>query len=460
MPGVTPVQWGILQRLIDGIGPRPLTGPQAIALASAAGILLLAILVRAARRGILRRYFYGILPRYIIGQVFMAFALALVTLTAVLVLFTIVAKASELGATPGDMARLVPLIVPGTLPYTIPVAVLFAVSVVYGRIASDNEVVAVKAAGQGAMTVLLPSLLLGLALSGTLLVLSGGYIPRANRAAKVAVFRNLEDAFYKLLKKEREWPNKDWPFFIRVKDVQDKVLIGAYFMHRSTDPKAPNTFDLTVYAEKATIRFDTEQGVAHVYLVNSEIQGGANQPDVGLINREHLEMPFNRGKGKHALVPVQELTAPELVARQADRRQQISQERRRQAGAAALWIASGRLDLVAWPHIRSAAIDYSYWEQDLNKLETEKHTRIALAGGAFFFVLLGAPVGILFARRDFLSAFISCFVPIILIYYPLMLMGMNLGKEGILAPWLALLFGNAVLGVLAGFIALPPVLRH
>ena len=65
--------------------------------------------------------------------------------------------------------------------------------------------------------------------------------------------------------------------------------------------------------------------------------------------------------------------------------------------------------------------------------------RIALAGGSFFFVLLGAPVGILFARRDFLSAFITCFVPIILIYYPLMLLGMNLGKEGLLEPWLALL---------------------
>jgi lipopolysaccharide export system permease protein len=410
--------------------------------------------------GFLRRNVYGILPRYIIGQVLKAFTLALLTLSSVIVLFTLIAKAAELGATPGDIARLVPLIVPGTLPYTIPVALLFAVSVVYGRVASDNEVVAVKAAGLGAMTVLWPSLWLGLALSVTLFVLSGEFIPRANHAAKVAVFRNLEDAFYKLLKKEREWPNKDWPFFIRVKDVEDKTLIGAYFMHRSTDPKAPNTFDLTVYAEKATIRFDTERGVAHVYLVNSEIQGGANQPDVGLLNREHLELPFNRGKEKLPAVPVQELTTAELAARQADRLRLMSQERRRQSGAAALWIASGRLGLVDWPHIRAASSDYDYWRQDYKKLETEKHTRIALAGGAFFFVLLGAPVGILFARRDFLSAFISCFVPIILIYYPLMLMGMNLGKEGLLEPWLALLFGNAALALLAGFFALPPVLRH
>ena len=54
--------------------------------------------------------------------------------------------------------------------------------------------------------------------------------------------------------------------------------------------------------------------------------------------------------------------------------------------------------------------------------------------GSLLFVCLGAPVGILFAKRDFLSAFMTCFMPIIGLYYPLMLFGTNLGKEGLLAP--------------------------
>ena len=36
-----------------------------------------------------------------------------------------------------------------------------------------------------------------------------------------------------------------------------------------------------------------------------------------------------------------------------------------------------------------------------------------MAFGSLLFVILGAPVGILFAKRDFLSAFITCFLPII-----------------------------------------------
>ena len=93
------------------------------------------------------------------------------------------------------------------------------------------------------------------------------------------------------------------------------------------------------------------------------------------------------------------------------------------------------------------------------KTETEIQMRQAMAWGSLFFVFLGAPVGILFARRDFLSAFISCFMPIIIAYYPLMLFGVNLGKEGIIPPvfvWI----GNVVLWVVAIVWVRPPVMNH
>ena len=83
----------------------------------------------------------------------------------------------------------------------------------------------------------------------------------------------------------------------------------------------------------------------------------------------------------------------------------------------------------------------------------------AQAFGTLFFVFLGAPVGIIFAKRDFLSAFISCFMPIIIVYYPLMLLGVNMGKEDVLNPVVALWAGNVLLCVLALF-ALRPVIRH
>jgi lipopolysaccharide export system permease protein len=72
--------------------------------------------------------------------------------------------------------------------------------------------------------------------------------------------------------------------------------------------------------------------------------------------------------------------------------------------------------------------------------------------------MLGSPMGILFARRDFLSAFISCFIPIIVLYYPLVLAGINLGKEGVVGPWIVW-GGNLVLGILTYFV-LAPIEKH
>ena len=71
----------------------------------------------------------------------------------------------------------------------------------------------------------------------------------------------------------------------------------------------------------------------------------------------------------------------------------------------------------------------------------------------------GRPVGILFARRDFLSAFMTCFLPIIVIYYPLMLFGTNLSKEGHARADCVALDRQRAPGRLAGFV-LPSVVKH
>jgi lipopolysaccharide export system permease protein len=127
---------------------------------------------------------FGILQRYVSGEVFRSFALALTTLTAIFVLIMVMAEASKVGLSPMDILRLIPVAIPGTLPYSIPVSLLFAVTVVYGRIAADNEVIAIKTAGLSAWAVLWPAMALGAVLSGILLYVSGGWIPYAKSSGQ------------------------------------------------------------------------------------------------------------------------------------------------------------------------------------------------------------------------------------------------------------------------------------
>lgn len=409
----------------------------------------------------LRRYVYGILPRYIGGQVLKSFVMALLTLTGVIVLFMVMAEATRQGLAPGTVLRLIPYIIPGTLPYTIPVALLFAVTVVYGRIAGDNEVVAIKAAGQGIALVLMPSVIAGIVATAVLMGLSGEVIPRANHAFKSALFKDAEDTFYLLLKRDREVNHPKWPFFISVKDVQDKLLIGPTFKHRAKGATGSlMSYDFVVQAEAAVVRFNEQKRTIRVILKNAVMRG---RGQFSYAPRFEDEFPLTDRKGlANQDKKVQEMTQSEISRERAKVLRLIDTERKKQAVAASLLIAAGRIrggNGVKWPDVGDAYRDEVRWKRQACEFQTESHVRVALANGALVFVLLGAPVGLLFARRDFLSAFITCFVPIIVVYYPLVLAGINMGKEGIVGPWIVWA-GDAVLGVLAFGFAIPPVRKH
>ncbi len=145
----------------------------------------------------LRNLRFGILQRYVLGDVVRAFTLSLLTITAVFVLLTVMAKAASVGLGPLELLQLIPYMIPMSLPYTVPVSLLFAATVVYGRLAGDNEVIAVKTAGLSAMVLIWPSVLLALALSLTLSRLSSTFIPESNAAVKKLIYKNIEDLFYK-----------------------------------------------------------------------------------------------------------------------------------------------------------------------------------------------------------------------------------------------------------------------
>lgn len=407
---------------------------------------------------------FGILFRYVAGQVLRSLFLALATLTAIIVLVMVMAEATRQGLAPEVVVRLIPYVIPGTLPYTIPVALLFAVSVVYGRLAGDNEVIAVKAAGCSIWTVFNPTLIVAGALAVLLWAVSGEIVPRANAAFKLALFRDTEETFYMFLKRQGEFNNPRWPIFIGVKDVdiEKRVLISPTFKHRAKGATDPNTYDVTVQAERATVRFDLTRKPAVVVaeLIKPVMQGKGRYQSAPSFTFEYA-LPEDGGIMKPDQ-RVQEMTNRALDADATLTRRLLRTERSRHAVAAGLWIASGRLDQIYWPDLGNAYRNDARWKRKVFEIETEKHVRLALAIGPICFFFLGAPVGILFARRDFLSAFMTCFVPIIILYYPLVLAGVNMGKEGVLGVWSPAIvwLGDGVLLLLAALVAFPPVLKH
>ena len=87
------------------------------------------------------------LSLYVMVDLLRAFVMSLTVITVIFVLLVAVAEAIKQDLGLRQIVRFVPLVVPITLPYTVPAAVLFATSVVFGRLAADNEILAIKCSG-------------------------------------------------------------------------------------------------------------------------------------------------------------------------------------------------------------------------------------------------------------------------------------------------------------------------
>ena len=100
-------------------------------------------------------------------------------------------------------------------------------------------------------------------------------------------------------------------------------------------------------------------------------------------------------------------------------------------------------------HIGNLKAQKLHFTRELTSLNTELQMRPAIAVGCLCFVLVGCPVGIWFSKSDYLSAFITCFLPIVFIYYPLLLCGINLTHGGRVHPALTVWLCDVVMGVIA-----------
>lgn len=139
------------------------------------------------------------LPFTLTRSIFYELARLVLLATAVLVCVIAFAAAVKPLAdgklTGGDALRFIGFIIPPMLAYALPFAAGLASTLVYHRLATDNEMTAAQAGGISLRMLLLPALITGLFLSGVLALLNEQLIPRflqqATRLVTVNVPRYL-----------------------------------------------------------------------------------------------------------------------------------------------------------------------------------------------------------------------------------------------------------------------------
>jgi lipopolysaccharide export LptBFGC system permease protein LptF len=78
--------------------------------------------------------------------------------------------------------------------------------------------------------------------------------------------------------------------------------------------------------------------------------------------------------------------------------------------------------------------------------QSEFHFRNAGSATCFIFMLIGIPLGILARRGSFIVALAISFCIVLLVHYPLMMIGETLATDGYLAPWIAEWMANGAVG--------------
>jgi|OM-RGC.v1.003500267 lipopolysaccharide export system permease protein len=377
-----------------------------------------------------------LLQRYILVDLLKVFAVSAAGFTLLLVFAGVYVEAKEHGLGPMQILQILPFIIPTLLPFTIPTALLLTVCVVYGRLSGDQEIIAAKAAGIHIISVLWPAFLLGVVLSIFTLVITDQMIPWSMKRIQRTIAMAVEDIFFDVLKAQNQLNLRDQGLSITVMDVRDRTLYMPTFRYmRGNKP-------VTVQAKEARLRFDLDRDVVVMEFKDGYISlpDDANTRVRFRYDAREFPLPNRSQKAKS-----RDMTSREILAETRAMATGDATATRQLAIEAALILASGDFDRFGEKEFAVSRYQVDEERNRSMKLTTELHNRISMAFGCFFFVLVGAPFAVYMAKNQFLTSFLFCFVPILVVYYPLSMMAQNLSKVGKVDPSWAVWLPNGAL---------------
>ncbi len=389
------------------------------------------------------------LQKYVLGELIRVFLLVVSVLTILLVFLGAFSRASEDGLGIGEIFEILPYLVPSLLPFTIPATMLLTVTLVYGRIAADHEVTAAKAAGISAMSLLMPSFVMGIVLSLTSLLLTDQVIPWAMTSIDNRVAQMLENIFLDILRTHHIFQRRDPALTISVQDVEGRKLIQPTFHYT---PRGGQT--IHIFADEATLHFDMKKRVVQVTLVN--LNGVVPDHESFRGHEETWEFPLPEEPKK---LKARSRSIRELRESLNGISRDLEGLRAGRDVETAFALATGDFDRLDKADMLLYDADLIQRKEEIVQNHTEIHGRFALSASCFFFTLLGGPFSILQARRQVLTTFFMCFLPILTAYYPIVFLMMNQSKNDVVNPAWAMWVANALIVPVAWY-TMRRVLRH
>ena len=392
-----------------------------------------------------------LLTRYVLVELLKVFLLALTALTALIIIGGVVREAVVQSLPPAQVIWLIPYILPDALRISIPVTLLLAATTVYSRMSGSNEVVAIKAVGISPWVIVWPTLFVACLISFVTVWLNDLAVSWGRNGAQRVVIESVEEIAYSMLRTQKRYSSPS--FAINVRQVQGRKLIGpTVSLHAGSNSPA-----ITIRAEEAELHCDHREEVLRITLRNGtfDVEGNVSGrfPD----EREY-EVPLNRASRSTASPSASWLPLRRIPEETAKQQQIVEKLEEEMAAGAAYQMLRGDFDGLTSREWTSREARLTTERGQLCRLWTEPYRRWSAGFSCLCFVWVGVPMAIWLRNRDFLTSFFLCFVPILIVYYPLMIYGVDGAKGGTIPPY-AVWAGNVILAIWGAYL-LRKVLRY
>lgn len=375
---------------------------------------------------------------YIFGELMKVFLVALAGMTIVMLLAGVAQEAVRQGLGWQTIGKLIPFLLPDALRFSMPGAILLATCSVYGRMSADHEITAVKSVGVSPLVVVQPVLILAFFVSLATVWLNDLAVSWGDEGVHRVVMYSVEEIAYGMLRTNRSYATNE--FSITVAEVDGRKLISPTIVLRGAEPDQTKTIiaheaELCCCSEDNTLRFTMWNGSADIGKTDS----------FTFTDRFEQAIPLPQ-VSKHGNVDggASHLSLREIGGELQKQKLLRDSSTGDWQARSAVGLCLASFESVAGPEAVGRKSVVQALNHRVHRLQTEPWRRWATGFSCFFFVLVGAPLAIRMRTADLWTSFGLCFVPILVVYYPLLAIAVDCSKSGDW-PAFSVWLGNAVL---------------
>lgn len=362
-----------------------------------------------------------------------------------MIIIGIADEARRQGLSPDILIQLIPYIVPKAVMFAMPATCLLSCCVVFGRLAAENELIAIQSMGLHKSVIVVPALAIAFMLSLFAVWVNDVSFAWSYWGIEKVILESSDKIVYGVLKNEGSF--KTDKFSIEVQEVEDRTLIRPVINVITSDET------IRAVAHEATLT--TEPGS---HALRFTMKRGSIAPEG--------KLEFNFDSTFDQVIP---LKSPEEIAKATGNpshlylsqiddeivQQAVLLEELKQDCAVRACSQSMTGDLYGLTNAdwEARLDDLDQAKHRLNRLHVVPHRRWANGFSCLAFAIIGIPVALRLRTANYATAFGVCFIPILLVYYPLFMIGLDGAKTGTLPPYGAWL-GNVVCILVGGYLLL------